>query len=266
MRNFKINLKHFDKVKRTISLLIIYCLLLITNYSLLSQPNLDVIYIDAGHGGKDPGTIGDKSGVQEKNIVLPIAMKLGKMIEDKFPGIRVVYSRTTDEFTNVKERTSQANKVQAKLYISIHANHKKMEESEKNGFEVYLLNKERMPEAVLFTLNENYKLAFQKFGNDSLDNFIFASLAQSGYTRMSEYFASIAEISMLSYTELESRGVYQAGNWVTLGASMPSVLVETGYLSDINDEKYLSSEKGQNDIAIALFNSFMNFKSLYESQ
>ena len=247
-------------------LFIAHCTLLIVNCTLFSQPKLDVIYIDAGHGGKDPGTIGDKTGVQEKNIVLPIAVKLGKMIEEKYPGIKIIYSRTTDEFTTVKERTTQANNERAKLFISIHANHKKMEESDKKGFEVYLLNKERMPEAVQFTLKENYKLAFQKFGNDTLDNFIFATLAQAGYTRMSEYLASIVEVSMIDHTQLETRGVYQAGNWVTLGASMPSVLVETGYLSDINDENYLSSEKGQNDVAIALFNAFMNYKVLYESQ
>ncbi len=123
-----------------------------------------------------------------------------------------------------------------------------------------------MPEAVQFTLKENYKLLFSQFGNDSLDKFIFASLAHAGYTRLSEYLANIIEMNMLSYTELETRGVFQAGNWVTLGASMPTVLVETGYLSDINDEKYLSSEKGQNDVAISLFNAFQNFKILYESQ
>ena len=71
---------------------------------------------------------------------------------------------------------------------------------------------------------------------------------------------------MLSHTELESRGIIQAGNWVTLGASMPSVLVETGYLSDPNDEIYLSSEKGQNEVAIALFTAFQNYKVLYEAQ
>ena len=234
--------------------------------TLFSQSKLDVIYIDAGHGGKDPGTIGDHTGVQEKNIVLPITMKLGKMIEEKYPEIKVIYSRTTDEFSQVRERTIQANNSKAKLFVSIHANHKKMEESDKKGFEIYLLNKERFPEAVEFTMKQNYQLVFKQFGIDTLDNFIFSSLAQAGYTRLSEYFASIIEVNMLSYSELISRGVYQAGNWVTLGDSMPSVLVETGYLSDINDEKYLSSEKGQNDVVVALFNAFGNFKVLYEAQ
>lgn len=261
MKNFKAQISKNSAKYLLLLLAFEFC-----HLTLYSQNRLDVIYLDAGHGGKDPGTIGDVTGVQEKNIVLPVTMKLGKLIEQRYPGIKIIYSRTTDEYTTVKERTTQANENKAKLFISIHANHKKLEESDKKGFEVYLLNKERMPEAVQFTLKENYKLLFSQFGNDSLDKFIFASLAHAGYTRLSEYLANIIEMNMLSYTELETRGVFQAGNWVTLGASMPTVLVETGYLSDINDEKYLSSEKGQNDVAISLFNAFQNFKILYESQ
>jgi N-acetylmuramoyl-L-alanine amidase len=231
-----------------------------------AQNRLDVIVLDAGHGGKDPGTIGDFTGVQEKNIVLPITMKLGKLIEEKFPEIRIIFPRTTDEIIDLHVRTKMANDNKAKLFISIHANHKKKEESEKNGFEIYLLNRERMPEAVQFTLKDNSLLTYRQFGNDSLDRFIFSSLAQNGYTRFNEYLASMIEINMLSLTDLISRGTFQAGNWVTLGASMPSVLVETGYLSDQKDEKYLSSDKGQNEVAIALFNAFQQYKTLYEIQ
>ena len=248
------------------AIILILPLLIINLPFLHSQGKLDVIVLDAGHGGKDPGTIGDFTGVQEKNIVLPITMKLGKLIEERFPSVKILYPRSTDVFIDLKERTGMANVSKAKLFISIHANHKKKEESEKKGFEIYLLNRERMPEAVQFTINENALLFYSRYGNDSLDKFIFSSLAQNGYTRFNEYLASIIEINMLSITELESRGVIQAGNWVTLGASMPSVLVETGYLSDLDDEKYLSSDKGQNDVAIALFNAFQQYKSIYETQ
>jgi len=245
----------------------IFFLLLITHYSLLiAQNKLDVIVIDAGHGGKDPGTIGDKTGVQEKNIVLPISAKLGTYISGKFPSIKVIFTRITDEFIELKERTRIANDKQAKLFISIHANHKKMEESEKNGFEIYLVNKERFPEAVLLTMKENKTMSVRQSGNDTLDSYIFSNLAQTGYNRFNEYFASGIELSMIDQTRLNTRGVMQAGFWVILGASMPSVLIETGYLSDINDEKYLSSEKGQNDVAYALFNAFLSYKILYESQ
>ncbi len=256
----------FLKYCITITMCVFCCSLFIVNCSLHAQNKLDVIYIDAGHGGKDPGTIGDATGVQEKNIVLPLSMKLGKMIEEKYPGIRVIYSRTTDEYSAVKDRSRIANENKAKLYISIHANHKKKEESDKSGFEVYLLNRERFPEAVQFTLKENFYLNLAGAGKDSLDRFIAASLAQNGYARLSEYFASIIEVNMLNLTQLISRGTIQAGNWVNLEPSMPTVLVETGYLSDINDEKYLSGEAGQNDVAIALFNAFQQFKALYESQ
>lgn len=244
---------------------VIFCSLLIVHCSLLAQPKLDVIVLDAGHGGKDPGTIGDFTGVQEKNIVLPITMKLGKMIEERYPSIRIIYPRSTDEFVEVRERTRIANQNLAKLFISIHANHKKVEESQKKGLEIYLLNKERYPEAIQITMKENMQLVFQQLGNDTLDSFIFSSLVQDGYTRYNEYLASIIEVNMLGFTELESRGIIQAGNWVTLGASMPSVLVETGYLSDENDEKYLSSDRGQDDVAVALFNAFVQYKYLFET-
>jgi len=234
--------------------------------SLLSQSKLDVIVLDAGHGGKDPGTIGDNTGVQEKNIVLPLTMKLGKLIEEKFPEIKIIYSRVTDEFIDLKDRTKLANEKNAKLFISIHANHKKAEETEKNGFEIYLLNRERFPEAIQVTMKENSQLKYETLGTDTTDNFIFSSLAQNGYQKYNEFLASNIEISMLNFTELASRGAMQAGFWVILGASMPAVLVETGYLSDLKDEKYLSSEKGQNDVAIALFNAFQSYKMLYEMQ
>lgn len=242
-------------------------LLFIAHYSLLiAQGKLDVVVIDAGHGGKDPGTIGDNTGVQEKNIVLPIAVKLGGFIEKKFPSVKVIFTRVTDEFIELKERTKIANDSKAKLFISIHANHKKQEESEKNGFEIYFLNQERFPEAVLVTMKENKLITYKQSGVDTIDSYIFSSLAQTGYSRFNEYFASNIEVSLLNYTQLATRGVMQAGFWVILGASMPSVLVETGYLSDINDEKYLSSEKGQNDIAISLLNAFQNYKIIFESQ
>ncbi|MCI0716699.1 MAG: N-acetylmuramoyl-L-alanine amidase [Chlorobi bacterium] len=253
-----------SKILRKIFLL--FLVFELCNLTLLSQNKLDVIVLDAGHGGKDPGTIGDNTGVQEKNIGLPVTMKLGKLIEEKFPDIKIIYIRTTDEFIDLKERTKIANLSKAKLFISVHANHKKAEETEKNGFEIYLLNRERFPEAVQITMKENSLLKFESLGADTTDNFIFSSLAQNGYQKYNEFLASNIEISMLNFTELASRGAIQAGFWVTLGASMPAVLVETGYLSDLKDERYLTSEKGQNDVAIALFNAFQSYKMLCEMQ
>jgi N-acetylmuramoyl-L-alanine amidase len=252
----KINL---NKLKYYILFFILTCI------SVLSADKLDVIVIDAGHGGKDPGTIG-LSGIHEKVINLPIALKLGELIQKDFPGIKIIQTRTKDEFIEVKERSVIANNNKAKLFISIHANFKKMEETEKNGFEIYIINPERFPEAVSYTLNENSLLKFEQYGRDSTDRYIFSSLAQNGYRYFSELLASGIETSMLSMTQLASRGVMQAGFWVLVGSSMPVVLVECGYLSDSNDEEFLSSPEGQYAVAAALYQGFVNYKMVYESE
>ncbi len=239
-------------------------MLILTCLSTVAADKLDVIVIDAGHGGKDPGTIG-LSGIQEKNINLPISLKLGELIKKDFPDIKVIYTRVQDDFIELKERSAIANNNKAKLFISIHSNYKKEEETEKNGFEVYVLNTERYPEAVSLTLKENSILKFEQFGNDSADSFIFSSLAQNGYRYLSELLASQIEISMLSMTQLASRGVMEAGFWVLVGSSMPVVLVECGYLSDPDDEEFLSSKDGQYAVAAALFQGFINFKMIYEA-
>jgi len=234
-------------------------------FSRQAADKLDVIVIDAGHGGKDPGTIG-LSGVQEKNINLPIAIKLGSLIQSAFPDIKIIYTRTQDEYTKVRELSVLANNNKAKLFISIHSNFKKKEETEKNGFEVYVLNMERFPEAVSYTIKENSILKFEQFGRDTTDNFIFSSLAQNGYRYFSELLSSGIEANMVSMTQLASRGVMQAGFWVLVGSSMPVVLVECGYLSDPNDEKFLSSSEGQSAIATALYQGFVNYKMVYEAE
>ncbi len=218
--------------------------------------------LDAGHGGKDPGTIGD-SGVKEKDITLPIVLKLGDLIQRNFPRVKIVYTRKTDVFIEVKDRTVIANTNKAKLFISVHVNHKKEYETEKNGFEIYLLNKERFPEAIEITQKENTILYFQHSSNNDDESYIFSALAQAGYLRFGEYLSNDINISLVNSTILASRGIMQAGFWVLL-ASMPSVLIETGYISDANNEKYLSSAEGQTEISKALFEAFSKYKKYYE--
>jgi N-acetylmuramoyl-L-alanine amidase len=255
-------LKRSGKNNITVLISFVICYLLFT-ICLFAQNKLDVIVIDPGHGGKDPGTM-NADGTQEKNIVLPIALRLGQLISQKFPEVRVIYTRDKDEFPQLHDRTKMANENKAKLFISIHANHKKQEETEKNGFEIYYMNLEHMPEAVSTAMNENNVLRFVRAGTDTTDKFIFSTLAQSGYMKYNEMLVSKLEISMLQSTQLLSRGPMQAGLWVNVHASMPSVLVETGYIDDPKDEKYLTSPEGQNAIATALYNAFTSFKYFYE--
>jgi N-acetylmuramoyl-L-alanine amidase len=229
---------------------------------LYSKGNLDVVVIDAGHGGKDPGTLGD-SGSKEKDITLPIALKLGEFIKQSYPNINVIYTRKTDVFIEVKDRTVIANNNKAKLFISIHVNHKKDFETEKNGFEIYMLNKDRYPEAVEITEKENSKLKYQSTDKSDVNSYIFSSLAETGYLRFAEYLSNYMMMNLVNLTSLSSRGIMQAGFWVLL-ASMPSILVETGYISDENDAKYLISPEGQTNIAKALFQGFSIYKKYYE--
>jgi N-acetylmuramoyl-L-alanine amidase len=234
-------------------------------FTVRASDKLDVVVIDAGHGGKDPGTIGP-SGVMEKNINLPIAVKFGTLIENAFPNIKVIYTRTTDVFIEVRDRSVIANNAKAKLFISIHSNYKKKEETDKNGFEVYVLNTDRFPEAISFTMNNNKILKYDQFGSDTTGKYIYSTLAESGYQRLSNLLSFALESNLLTLTQLNSRGVMQAGLWVLLGSSMPAVLVECGYLSDPNDEKYLSSDEGQSAVAKGLFEGFVRFKMIYESE
>ena len=133
-----------------VSLILIY-------QDLFCSDKLDVLVIDPGHGGKDPGTIGVGSS-KEKDINLSIALKFGQLVTSSFPTMKVILTRSTDDFIEVKDRAVFANSLNAKLFISIHCNHKKEEESDKNGFEIYVLNRERLPEAIEITVNEIKKL------------------------------------------------------------------------------------------------------------
>jgi N-acetylmuramoyl-L-alanine amidase len=224
---------------------------------------IDVIIIDAGHGGKDPGTTG-VSGVHEKNISLAIAKKLKALIEDKYSDIEIIMTRDTDIFIDLEERGRIANDNKGKLFLSIHCNAGENEHNDKSGFEIYLLNNSRTEEAINITMNENLKI--NSLGQVSVfnNNFIISSIVQTAYLRNSERFAGILQTELTKGTRLESRGIYAGGFHVLAGASMPSVLIECGYLSNQRDEIYLKSEKGQSEIANSIYKSIRFFKFDYD--
>jgi N-acetylmuramoyl-L-alanine amidase len=229
---------------------------------------LDVIVIDAGHGGDDPGAIGLR-GTKEKDITLGIALKLGKLIEKKLPDVDVVYTRKTDNFVELYKRGQIANQNGGKLFISIHCNSMPRRNHSENGFEIYLLRPGKTENALRIAEKENeviklerdYENRYQKLTEE---NFILLTMAQSAYVKYSERFADILQQEMGKHLNLNNNGVKQAGFYVLVGASMPNVLIETGYLSNKNDEKFLSSTAGQEKIAEAIFNGVKRFKQEYE--
>jgi N-acetylmuramoyl-L-alanine amidase len=229
---------------------------------------MDVIVIDAGHGGKDPGALG-VAKTREKDVTLGIALKLGKLIEENMKNVKVVYTRKTDKFVELYRRTQIANEAGGKLFISIHCNSMERKPSHASGFEIYLLRPGKTEEAIeiaerensVVQLEEGYENRYQKLTEEQ---FILVAMAQSAYVKHSESFAEIAARSMAKHSSLKNSGVKQAGFYVLVGASMPNVLVETGYLSNKKEEKFLKSSEGQKKIAQALFNGIKEFKAVYE--
>ncbi|MDP1676058.1 MAG: N-acetylmuramoyl-L-alanine amidase [Bacteroidota bacterium] len=229
---------------------------------------LDVVVIDAGHGGHDPGTIG-LIGTREKDITLGIALKLGEMIQKELPDVKVVYTRKTDRFVELYRRGQIANENEGKLFISIHANSTERKPSSANGFEIYLLRPGKTEDAIRIAEKENDVVKLEKDYEDRYqelteENFIILTMAQSSYVKQSERFAEMLEETMSAQMEGQRQPVKQAGFYVLVGASMPNVLVESGYLSNVKDERFLRSPAGQKKIAASLLNALKGYKIEYE--
>lgn len=229
----------------------------------------DTIVIDAGHGGKDPGAIG-VTGVKEKDINLKIALKLGSLFEKELPDVRVVYTRKTDEFIELYKRGKIANEAGGKLFISIHCNSTLKKDIGHRGFEVYLLRPGKTQDAIEIAEFENSVIKLednpQRYQKLTDENFILVSMAHSQYMRYSEKFSDLLNQEWKRGVEIPSLGIKQAGFYVLVGASMPGVLIETGFLSNRKDEAYLNSSKGQTEIARSIFNSVKKYKDYYDRE
>jgi N-acetylmuramoyl-L-alanine amidase len=229
---------------------------------------LDVIVLDAGHGGYDPGTIG-VTGVKEKTIALGIVLKLGALITANLKGVDVVYTRKDDRFIELDRRGKIANEAGGKLFISVHCNSMPRKPSKTRGFEVYLLRPGRTAEAIAIAERENSVIEMEqgyeeKYQQLTEENFILVAMAQSAHVKASEVFADLAQKEIESHTGIPNRGVKQAGFYVLVGAAMPNVLVESAYLSNREDERLLRSDLGQGKIAEALFRAVRQYKEEYE--
>ncbi|MCX7832737.1 MAG: N-acetylmuramoyl-L-alanine amidase [Ignavibacteria bacterium] len=249
---------------------ILFSIFILTNsFAENTEPEKDVftVILDPGHGGKDPGTTGT-TGVYEKNINLSIALKVKEYLAEKYDDIRIILTREKDEFIELKERGKIANENNGDLFVSIHCNYKKKEEHDKNGFEIYISDLNRTNEAEEITKLENKFFLLPKSDTSSVFwkeyTTIAVPLLQNVYFKMSEYFATILELELTKGTVLESRGIQQEGYFVLIGASMPVLLVECGFLSNVGDERYLKSQKGQNDVAKAIYKAIVFYKMDYD--
>ena len=234
-----------------------------------SKWNFDTIVLDAGHGGKDPGAIG-VTGVKEKDINLGIVIKLGKLIAKNFPSIKVVYTRKTDDFVELYKRGKIANDAEGKLFISIHCNSTPQKDVALRGSEVYLLRPGRTKEAIDIAEFENSVIKYednpQRYQKLTDENFILVSMAHSQYMRYSEKFSDLIDQDWGKHSGIPFLGIKQAGFYVLVGASMPGVLIETGFLSNRKDEAYLKSSKGQSEIVASIFDAIKKYKDYYDKQ
>ena len=229
---------------------------------------LNVVVIDAGHGGEDPGTIG-VTKTKEKDITLAVALKLGKLIQKHLKDVRVIYTRKTDQFIELYRRGQIANQAGGKLFISIHCNAAPTKPHHANGFEIYLLRPGKNENALriaereneVVKLEEDYEKRYQRLTEE---NFILLTMTQSAYVKYSEKFADLLQQEMGQRLRIANNGVTQAGFFVLVGASMPNVLVETAYLSNRRDEIFMKSPKGQQQIAESLLGGIRRFKVEYE--
>lgn len=233
----------------------------------LKGSRLDVIVIDAGHGGRDPGAIGI-NGLKEKDVNLSVALELGNLIKTHFPHIKVVYTRTTDEYIDLYKRGKIANEAGGKLFISIHCNSSRS--SEPSGSEVYFLGISRTAEAIAIAEKENSVIKFEddqeRYKELSDENFILVTMAHSAYSKFSERFAELLNDNFNKDLPYPARGVKQAGFYVLVGASMPSVLLEIGYLSNRFDANFLKSYSNRKIVANSIFESIKIFINEYEKE
>ncbi len=228
------------------------------------------VVIDAGHGGQDPGALGKH--YKEKDIVLGVALKLGKYIQDHFPDVEVIYTRSTDTFIPLHERAEIANRNKADLFISIHAN--SAQNKNVAGTETYVmgLNKDESnfdvarKENSVIVLEKDYNTHYEGFDPNSAESYIIFTLMQNAYLDQSLKFAALVQEEVRERGKRCDRGVKQAGFLVLWRTSMPSVLVETGYITNPTEENYLHSQEGQSYIASSIFRAFRDYKRSVESR
>ena len=221
------------------------------------------VVIDAGHGGKDPGNRGNN--YYEKKIVLNIALKTGTLLK-KEKGVKVVYTRTSDRYITLNGRANIANKAKADLFISIHCD---AHNSNAYGAGTFVLGLHRNQDnfriaqkenAVIF-LEDNYEQEYDGFDPNNPESVISLVLMQEDYLNQSIEAANYIQQSFVNNLKRKNRTVKQAGFLVLRNTYMPSVLVETGFLTNAKEGAYLNSKRGQSEISRAIANAVMKYKS-----
>ena len=244
-------------IKRYIAAILLFaCCLFAMPYTLV---------IDAGHGGKDPGAMCGKA--KEKNINLAVALAFGKLVEKNCPNVKVVYTRKTDTFVELNERANIANRAKADLFISIHTNATAAKKGPR-GTETYTLGMHRAADNLavakrensVITLENDYEKKYEGFDPNSSESYIIFELIQDKNMESSVKLAGLIQKQFRTYAGRVDKGVHQAGFLVLRATSMPSVLIELGYINNQSEAAYLTSTSGVNALAKSIYNAFVAYR------
>ena len=258
-------------MKRVIAVFIV---LLLTTGAVFSQKkdvySVKTVVIDPGHGGAKPGAQGKRS--QEKQITLSVAKKFGQLIQDNYPDVKVIYTRTTDVDISLAERAHIANRNKADLFISIHANSHPT--AAPTGVETYVMGLSESKANLEVAKKENADILLEKdyksnadyegFDPNSPESYVMLAMFQNAFIDKSLNLAGAIQSQYRQHIKTVNRGVKQAELYVLYKTTCPSVLTEIGFISNPNEEAYMLSDEGQATIAVCLFNAFMTYKSTEE--
>jgi N-acetylmuramoyl-L-alanine amidase len=269
-------MKNMGYRRVVIGLVLCIVLIMLPAASILEKKSVSqikTIVIDAGHGGLDPGCNGANE-IWEKAVTLSIALKLGKFLEDSLKDVQVLYTRKTDKFVELWERPNLANKNKADLFISIHCN------SNTNvtaaGSETYFMGLHKTQGNLDVAKRENASIKYEanyqsneKYGGfdpNSPEGHIIFTLVQNAFIQQSLRFSTLVENNTAKLSKIKSRGVKQAGFLVLWQTAMPSVLVETGFLTNSADRAYLKTDEGQKNIAKGVYFAIKSYKREVEKK
>jgi N-acetylmuramoyl-L-alanine amidase len=266
-------IKYISIQTKTIGIVVLSALLFFSVAIYARTPEgyrIKKVVIDAGHGGKDSGARGKNS--LEKDITLAVALKVGEYIGNHFSDVEVIYTRKEDVFVGLDERTKIANESGADLFISIHCNANPSKVP--FGTETYVMGLHKsdenldvaMRENAVITYEEDYTTKYEGYDPNSAESFIIFNLMQHSFLDQSLNMASLVQDEFRDRAKRKDRGVKQAGFLVLWRASMPSVLVELGFLSNLKEEEFLVTESGQDYLASAIFRAFRDYKNKIESR
>jgi N-acetylmuramoyl-L-alanine amidase len=240
------------------------------SFSQNADYKFDKVVIDAGHGGKDPGAT--FSGIHEKDIVLDVALRAGKLLKSKCPEISVVYIRDKDVFPELSYRAEKANKSKADLFISIHANSTKSKGV--TGVETFILGLRRSNENLEVTkaensvilLEEDYTTKYEGFDPNVAESYIMFEMMQNEYMEQSMMFAETVQRNIISSTGQKDRGVKQEPLLVLRMTAMPSVLIEIGFMSTESERKFLLTDKAKDQMAKAIVDGIIEYKHRFDER